>query len=82
MALEQRQLPRSPPWVTSMNSQNPIGEYFTDKHIEEITKSIHEIVAHGGFGKITLVFNKGQIEFIEHTIKQRFNLEKEDYRNR
>ena len=54
---------------------NPIGEYFTDKHIEEMTKAIQSIVSHGGFGNITLVFNKGRIEFIEHTIKQRFNLE-------
>lgn len=58
-----------------MNENNPIGEYFTDKHVEEMRKAITDIVSRGGFGNITLVFNKGQIEFIEHTIKQRFNLE-------
>lgn len=59
-----------------MNDTNPIGEYFTDKHIEEMAKAIRDIISHGGFGDVTLVFNKGQIEYIEHTIKQRFNLEK------
>jgi hypothetical protein len=51
----------------------PLG-IFTPEMITAIREAIEKINQEGGYGELMIIFQKGQVRFIRHTVGQEFSL--------